>query len=120
MVWINDHHRIDRASVWRGTKNSGIGRENGSEGYLSCTEPKSVIVNASGEDFDWYDSSEDLRCSRAEGLYNRDSCPRAIPTNDIGPSSLRVSAALVEAAPQRCRKERSCCTDIKVGSCTWT
>lgn len=63
MVWINDHHRINRASVWGGTKNSGIGRHNGIQGYLSYTQPKSVIVNTSGEDFDWYGGSEDLRCS---------------------------------------------------------
>jgi phenylacetaldehyde dehydrogenase len=63
IVWINDHHRIDPASVWGGTKNSGIGRENGIEGYLSYTQSKSVIVNTSGEDFDWFGSSEDLRYS---------------------------------------------------------
>ena len=63
IVWINDHHRVDPASVWGGTKNSGIGRENGIEGYLSYTQSKSVIVSTTGEDFDWFGSSEQLRYS---------------------------------------------------------
>ena len=63
IVWINDHHRIDPASVWGGTKSSGIGRENGIDGYLSYTQTKSVIVNMSGQDFDWFGSSERLRYS---------------------------------------------------------
>ena len=63
IVWINDHHRIDPASVWGGTKNSGVGRENGIDGYLSYTQTKSVIVKTSDDEFDWFGSSGSLRYS---------------------------------------------------------
>jgi phenylacetaldehyde dehydrogenase len=63
IVWINDHHRIDPASVWGGTKSSGIGRENGIDGYLSYTQTKSVIVSTGAEEFDWFGTSEQVRYS---------------------------------------------------------
>lgn len=63
IVWINDHHRIDPASPWGGTKDSGIGRENGIDGYREYTQTRSVIVNTSSETFDWYGTDEELRYS---------------------------------------------------------
>lgn len=63
VVWINDHHRIDPASPWGGTKDSGIGRENGIEGYLACTQTRSVIVNTSAQPSDWFASDEVVRYS---------------------------------------------------------
>lgn len=63
IVWINDHHRIDPASPWSGRKDSGIGSENGIEGYKSYTAPKSIIVNTDDTPFDWYATDEDLRYS---------------------------------------------------------
>jgi phenylacetaldehyde dehydrogenase len=63
IVWINDHHRIDPASVWGGRKESGIGRENGIDGYLSYTQTKSVIVNTSSEAFDWFGGDGQVRYS---------------------------------------------------------
>lgn len=63
ILWINDHHRIDPASPWSGRKDSGIGQENGVDGYRAYTSPKSVIVNTSDEPFDWFASSEDMRYS---------------------------------------------------------
>lgn len=63
VVWVNDHHRIDPASPWGGTKNSGIGRENGIESYLANTRSKSVIVNLSSETFDWFGSDDAVRYS---------------------------------------------------------
>jgi phenylacetaldehyde dehydrogenase len=64
ILWINDHHRIDPASPWSGRKNSGIGLENGLDGYRSYTAPKSVIVNVADEPFDWFGSDdEDARYS---------------------------------------------------------
>jgi acyl-CoA reductase-like NAD-dependent aldehyde dehydrogenase len=63
IVWINDHHRVDPASPWGGTKDSGIGVENSRDAYLGYTRPQSTIVNISGEDFDWYATTAELRYS---------------------------------------------------------
>lgn len=63
VVWVNDHHRIDPASPWGGTKDSGIGRENGIDGYRAYTQTRSVIVNLSDEPFDWFGSDQVVRYS---------------------------------------------------------
>lgn len=63
IVWINDHHRIDPSSPWSGRKDSGIGQENGLDGYRAYTTPKSIIVNTSDEPFDWFGTDEDVRYS---------------------------------------------------------
>ena len=63
IVWINDHHRIDPASPWSGRKDSGIGSENGLDGYKSYTAPKSIIVNTDDTPFDWYATDEVVRYS---------------------------------------------------------
>ncbi len=64
IVWLNDHHRIDPSSPWGGFKMSGIGRENGLVAYHEYTQSQSVIVNLSGETFDWYaDDDEPKRYS---------------------------------------------------------
>ena len=54
ILWINDHHRLDPASPWGGTKESGIGRETGTESFAHFTEVKVVTVNTSGTTADWY------------------------------------------------------------------
>jgi phenylacetaldehyde dehydrogenase len=54
ILWINDHHRLDPASPWGGTKESGIGRETGTESFAHFTEVKVVTVNTSGTTPDWY------------------------------------------------------------------
>jgi phenylacetaldehyde dehydrogenase len=59
ILWINDHHRIDPASPWSGRKNSGIGLENGLDGYRAYTATKSVIVNISDEPFDWFGTDDE-------------------------------------------------------------
>lgn len=63
IVWINDHHRVDPASPWGGTKDSGIGVENSREAYLNYTRPHSTLLRTSGGPFDWFASTEDLRYS---------------------------------------------------------
>ncbi|MGH9247900.1 MAG: aldehyde dehydrogenase [Acidimicrobiales bacterium] len=63
IVWINDHHRIDPSSPWSGRKDSGIGQENGLDGYRSYTAAKSIIINTHDDSFDWYATEEDLRYS---------------------------------------------------------
>ncbi|MGY5775210.1 aldehyde dehydrogenase [Rhizobium sp. LEGMi135b] len=54
IVWINDHHRLDPASPWGGVKDSGVGRECGTESFDEHFEVKSVLVNVSDRPFDWY------------------------------------------------------------------
>jgi acyl-CoA reductase-like NAD-dependent aldehyde dehydrogenase len=63
ITWVNDHHRIDPSSPWGGSKDSGIGSENGLDAYRGYTRPKSVIINAASQPFDWYATAEDLRYS---------------------------------------------------------
>lgn len=63
IVWVNDHHRIDPASPWGGFKDSGIGCENGIEAFRAYTQQQSLIVNTSGDDFDWFGTIADLRYS---------------------------------------------------------
>ncbi|MEP7056722.1 MAG: aldehyde dehydrogenase [Caldimonas sp.] len=54
IVWINDHHRLDPASPWGGVKDSGIGRECGSESFDQHFETKSVMLRLDDTPFDWY------------------------------------------------------------------
>lgn len=54
IVWINDHHRLDPASPWGGIKDSGIGRECGTESFDAHFTVKSVMVRLNGQPFDWY------------------------------------------------------------------
>lgn len=63
IVWINDHHRVDPASPWGGAKDSGIGLENGIDGYLSYTRTKSVMVNTSSVATDWFGGGGEQRYS---------------------------------------------------------
>lgn len=54
IVWINDHHRLDPASPWGGIKDSGIGRECGTESFDQHFETKSVMLRMDDTPFDWY------------------------------------------------------------------
>ena len=54
IVWINDHHRLDPASPWGGVKDSGVGREFGSESFDDHFHVKSVMVATQDKPFDWY------------------------------------------------------------------
>lgn len=63
IIWVNDHHRIDPASPWGGTKDSGIGSENGIEAYRGYSRQRSVIFNTSDDNFDWFGTKDDLRYS---------------------------------------------------------
>ncbi len=61
MVWVNDHHRLDPASPWGGFKESGVGRETGTESFDAFTEPRAVTVNTSGGTADWYGAQTPTR-----------------------------------------------------------
>ena len=54
IVWVNDHHRLDPASPWGGVKDSGIGRECGTESFDQHFETKSVMIRLDDAPFDWY------------------------------------------------------------------
>lgn len=54
IVWVNDHHRLDPASPWGGIKDSGVGRECGTESFDQHFETKSVMVRLDDTPFDWY------------------------------------------------------------------
>jgi acyl-CoA reductase-like NAD-dependent aldehyde dehydrogenase len=54
IVWINDHHRLDPASPWGGVKDSGLGRECGTESFDQHFETKSVMLRLDDTPFDWY------------------------------------------------------------------
>ncbi len=54
IVWVNDHHRLDPASPWGGVKDSGVGRECGTESFDQHFETKSVMVRMEDTPFDWY------------------------------------------------------------------
>lgn len=57
IVWINDHHRLDPASPWGGVKDSGIGRECGTESFDQHFETKSVMLRLDDSPFDWYQNT---------------------------------------------------------------
>ena len=57
IVWINDHHRLDPASPWGGVKDSGIGRECGTESFDQHFETKSVMLRLDDTPFDWYQNT---------------------------------------------------------------
>jgi len=62
IVWINDHHRLDPASPWGGVKDSGVGREFGTESFDDYFAVKSVMVATADRAFDWYrDTAGQLR-----------------------------------------------------------
>lgn len=54
IVWINGHHLNDPSSPWGGFKESGMGKENGTEAYESYTKVKSTVINY-GQEPTWFD-----------------------------------------------------------------
>ncbi|MFD4248157.1 aldehyde dehydrogenase family protein [Amycolatopsis thermoflava] len=54
MVWINDHHRLEPSLPWGGIKESGTGRDAGSESFDDFTWIKTVVARTAADDVDWY------------------------------------------------------------------
>jgi acyl-CoA reductase-like NAD-dependent aldehyde dehydrogenase len=61
IVWINDHHKNDPASVWGGFGQSGYGKENGWDALREYMRKQSVVVRLSEGFSDWYGAGEDKR-----------------------------------------------------------
>jgi acyl-CoA reductase-like NAD-dependent aldehyde dehydrogenase len=54
MVWINDHHRLEPSLPWGGIKESGTGRDAGTESFDDFTWIKTVVARTAADDVDWY------------------------------------------------------------------
>jgi acyl-CoA reductase-like NAD-dependent aldehyde dehydrogenase len=54
IVWVNDHHRLDPCSPWGGVRESGHGREGGTESFNDFTHVRAVTVRTASDDVDWY------------------------------------------------------------------
>jgi len=54
MVWVNDHHRLEPSLPWGGVKESGTGRDAGSESFDDFTWVKTVVARTAADDVDWY------------------------------------------------------------------
>jgi acyl-CoA reductase-like NAD-dependent aldehyde dehydrogenase len=57
MVWVNDHHRLEPSLPWGGVKESGTGRDAGTESFDDFTWVKTVVVRTAADDADWYGSA---------------------------------------------------------------
>ena len=58
MVWVNDHHRLEPSLPWGGVKESGIGKDAGSESFDDFTWIKTVVVRTAADDVDWYGQAD--------------------------------------------------------------
>jgi acyl-CoA reductase-like NAD-dependent aldehyde dehydrogenase len=54
IVWINDHHKNDPASIWGGFGASGYGKENGWAALRSYMKEQNVVVRLDRDFPDWY------------------------------------------------------------------
>jgi acyl-CoA reductase-like NAD-dependent aldehyde dehydrogenase len=54
IVWINDHHKNDPASIWGGFGMSGYGKENGWQALRAYCKEQSVVVRLGDKFPDWY------------------------------------------------------------------
>jgi len=58
MVWVNDHHRLEPSLPWGGIKESGIGKDAGTESFDDFTWIKTVVVRTAADDVDWYGQTD--------------------------------------------------------------
>jgi acyl-CoA reductase-like NAD-dependent aldehyde dehydrogenase len=61
MVWINDHHRLEPSLPWGGVKESGVGKDAGSESFDDFSWIKTIVARTSSEPVDWYGGQEQGR-----------------------------------------------------------
>jgi acyl-CoA reductase-like NAD-dependent aldehyde dehydrogenase len=58
MVWVNDHHRLEPSLPWGGIRESGIGKDAGTESFDDFTWIKTVVVRTAADDVDWYGQAD--------------------------------------------------------------
>ncbi|MET0476287.1 MAG: aldehyde dehydrogenase family protein [Mycobacterium sp.] len=61
MVWINDHHRLEPSLPWGGVKESGVGKDAGSESFDDFSWIKTIVTRTAPEPVDWYGGREQGR-----------------------------------------------------------
>ncbi|MHA3020897.1 aldehyde dehydrogenase family protein [Mycobacterium sp. BMJ-28] len=61
MVWINDHHRLEPSLPWGGVKESGMGKDAGTESFDDFSWIKTVVTRIADTPVDWYGGREDGR-----------------------------------------------------------
>ncbi len=54
MVWVNDHHRLEPSLPWGGVKESGMGKDAGTESFDDFSWVKTIVVRTAAEPVDWY------------------------------------------------------------------
>lgn len=54
MVWVNDHHRLEPSLPWGGVKESGLGKDAGTESFDDFSWIKTIVVRTAAEPVDWY------------------------------------------------------------------
>ncbi|WP_142282816.1 aldehyde dehydrogenase family protein, partial [Mycobacterium aquaticum] len=61
MVWINDHHRLEPSLPWGGVKESGVGKDAGTESFDDFSWIKTVVVRTAADAVDWYGEQDNAR-----------------------------------------------------------
>ncbi|SEB26161.1 MULTISPECIES: aldehyde dehydrogenase [unclassified Mycobacterium] len=54
MVWVNDHHRLEPSLPWGGIKESGSGKDAGTESFDDFSWVKTIVVRTAADHVDWY------------------------------------------------------------------
>ncbi|OBB25980.1 aldehyde dehydrogenase [Mycolicibacterium fortuitum] len=54
MVWVNDHHRLEPSLPWGGIKESGSGKDAGTESFEDFSWVKTIVVRTAADHVDWY------------------------------------------------------------------
>ena len=61
MVWVNDHHRLEPSLPWGGVKESGMGKDAGTESFDDFSWVKTIVVRTAAEPVDWYGDRQTSR-----------------------------------------------------------
>lgn len=61
MVWVNDHHRLEPSLPWGGIKESGSGKDAGTESFDDFSWVKTIVVRTAADHVDWYGGQSQRR-----------------------------------------------------------